>query len=392
MFDCSIRWYPSLLPTMRQIVREQQPDLLVADHASAPAIDAAYEAGVPFVVLSGVLGNVLPSERTAPHFATSFPAAMSWRQRVVNRALPFWLRMQSRGRQARFAQVRAECGITAPFGEQFRDNLTIVTTCFGLELPRALPPRVHITGPIFRPQPAPLDTDLKARLDGAVEHGVIYVSFGTLASLDNRSAQVSDLAESSTEGLHRSGRPTVSECAGSETRAQRAPPAQGAPMSLDAITTLVNVLGRCGVQVLWSLSPAEQSLLPCLPENIRVENFVAQRAVLAHPAIRLAWLHGGSNSTQEALWEGLPLLVMPFFGDQHYNAARIEDAGCGLRVDFANMNHSSVAGKLSQLITQPSFRQAAERMALVLRKSGGRRQAANLLEMVMHAGTRHLIA
>ncbi len=143
MFDCSIRWYPSLLPTMRQIVREQQPDLLVADHASAPAIDAAYEAGVPFVVLSGVLGNVLPSERTAPHFATSFPAAMSWRQRVVNRALPFWLRMQSRGRQARFAQVRAECGITAPFGEQFRDNLTIVTTCFGLELPRAASSRAY---------------------------------------------------------------------------------------------------------------------------------------------------------------------------------------------------------------------------------------------------------
>lgn len=344
MFDCSLRWYPRLLPTMRQIIRDQQPDLLVVDHASAPAIDAAHEAGIPFVVLSGVLGHVMSAARGAPHFSTSFPAAMNWHQRTVNRALPYWLRLNSRGMHKRFVQVRAACGIRSSFHEPFRDNLTIVTSCFGLELPRALPPRMHLTGPVFPRRPERIEANLAQWLDEA-DQGVIYVSFGTLTALDTRQ-----------------------------------------------LTALADALSRTAARVLWSLPSADQASLPSLANNIRIEPYVAQRAVLAHRAVKLAMIHGGSNSIQEALWEGVPLLVMPFFGDQHYNAARIADVGCGLRVDCTAMNDRNVADKISQLTTRTQFRASAERLSTVLQKSGGRQQAADLLEMVTLAGTEHLVA
>jgi MGT family glycosyltransferase len=43
--------------------------------------------------------------------------------------------------------------------------------------------------------------------------------------------------------------------------------------------------------------------------------------------------HAGSNSMNEALWHGVPLLMFPLFGDHHENARRSVELGAGVRIE-----------------------------------------------------------
>jgi len=52
---------------------------------------------------------------------------------------------------------------------------------------------------------------------------------------------------------------------------------------------------------------------------MRMETFVAQKAVLAHPNVRMFYTHGGINSMIEALHFGVPVLCTPFHTDQMDN-------------------------------------------------------------------------
>lgn len=42
---------------------------------------------------------------------------------------------------------------------------------------------------------------------------------------------------------------------------------------------------------------------------------------------------GGLQSSEEAIFNGVPLVVMPFFGDQRANAKSMVDLGIALEVD-----------------------------------------------------------
>jgi zeaxanthin glucosyltransferase len=66
------------------------------------------------------------------------------------------------------------------------------------------------------------------------------------------------------------------------------------------------------------------------PANVQLLPFVAQRAALTTAAAMIH--HGGANSANEALWEGVPQLVYPLFSDGFDSAALLGDAGVAERI------------------------------------------------------------
>lgn len=152
----------------------------------------------------------------------------------------------------------------------------------------------------------------------------------------------------------------------------------------EQIGALVEVARRLDGRhhVLWKLPTAQQHLLPAtLPPNLRVESWLpSQLDVLAHPHVRLFFNHAGSNSFHEALYFGKPQVLWPLFVDCYDEAVRGEDHGFALRLDRTDtVTADDATDKLERVLTDPSYRDSADRFAALMRAAGGRRAAADLL-------------
>ncbi len=101
-------------------------------------------------------------------------------------------------------------------------------------------------------------------------------------------------------------------------------------------------------------SHVDPAALGPLPANVRAERWVPQGAVMPHAAAMVG--HGGSGGTLAALAAGVPLALTPLFVDGPANAARVAALGAGIVT-------TDIAAAVHELLTDPSYRAAAERVA-----------------------------
>ena len=102
------------------------------------------------------------------------------------------------------------------------------------------------------------------------------------------------------------------------------------PQALPAYGVALSAVAGLPVRVLLTVGrDLDLGALPETPDNVHVEPWVPQQDVLAHASA--AVVHGGSGSTLGALAFGVPLVVIPLFADQPYNARRVHGGGRGHR-------------------------------------------------------------
>jgi UDP:flavonoid glycosyltransferase YjiC (YdhE family) len=142
------------------------------------------------------------------------------------------------------------------------------------------------------------------------------------------------------------------------------------PQTLPAYGVALAAVAELPVRVLLTVGrDLEMSALPDIPDNVHVEPWVPQQDVLRHAAA--AVVHGGSGSTLGALAAGVPLVVIPLFADQPYNARRVHEVGAGIAVE---PNREDIPATIAPLrsaietvLSEPSYRDRAEALAAELR-------------------------
>jgi MGT family glycosyltransferase len=112
-----------------------------------------------------------------------------------------------------------------------------------------------------------------------------------------------------------------------------------------------------------------------IPKNFIVKNYVPQTEVLK--SAKLFITHGGMNSTNEALYSGVPLVVIPQSADQPIVAAQVAKIGAGIPLQMQSLTADQLREASEQVLTQPSFRKAIETIKDVYQQSGGFRQAVD---------------
>jgi hypothetical protein len=70
-------------------------------------------------------------------------------------------------------------------------------------------------------------------------------------------------------------------------------------------------------------------------------NLICLYTILGHPNVRAMVSHCGRNSLNEAADVGVPLVAIPLFSDQLYNAALAKHKGIGVYVDVRKLNELS---------------------------------------------------
>jgi UDP:flavonoid glycosyltransferase YjiC (YdhE family) len=123
---------------------------------------------------------------------------------------------------------------------------------------------------------------------------------------------------------------------------------------------------------------ASADRLPELPPNVLARPFVPQLELIARAAAVVS--HAGHNTVCEALAHGVPLVVAPIRDDQPIIAQQVTDAGAGVRVRYGRAGAAELREAITAVLGDPSYRDAAGRIAASFRSAGGAAAAADRLE------------
>jgi MGT family glycosyltransferase len=129
--------------------------------------------------------------------------------------------------------------------------------------------------------------------------------------------------------------------------------------AIDALAELpVRVLATIG----RNADPAE---LGPLPANVHVEGWVAQNDVMPHASAMVC--HGGSGTVTMGLAAGVPMVVVPLFADQPWNAERIDALGAGIALQGGPAAVPRIGEATHRLLREPSYRATAQGVAAAMR-------------------------
>jgi glucuronosyltransferase len=194
----------------------------------------------------------------------------------------------------------------------------LVNSHFAMIKPRPMMPgMVNIAGSHIKPV-KPLPTDIQEFLDGA-EHGAIYMSLGAFV--------------------------------------------QSSKMPKEKMEMILKVFGSLKQRVLWKF---ETDNLPKLPPNVMVRKWLPQSDILAHPKLSLFIAHGGLFGTIEGSYRGVPILFMPFYGDQYRNAKLAESRGYAKKLLFSELTEKSLKSKINEMTTNKKYKTKAKEISRLL--------------------------
>ncbi|MEU5752923.1 macrolide family glycosyltransferase [Streptomyces sp. NPDC047829] len=144
------------------------------------------------------------------------------------------------------------------------------------------------------------------------------------------------------------------------------------------LRTFATALAPLGGTVVVSTGQTDPAALGALPVNVLARRSVPQLEVLDRAALFVT--HGGMNSVNEAMFAGVPLLVVPQGADQPMVARRVVELGAGLSIRTENVTEDSVRAVARRLLEDSRYRAATAGLRATQREAGGYRRAADELE------------
>ena len=225
-----------------------------------------------------------------------------------------------------------------------RSALWLVATDHVLDYPRPIMPNmVNIGGLTVKRTAGKLPSDIKSFIDGA-KKGVILVTFGSCAS---------------TIPSH-------------------------------MVEKFSSVFSRLGdYRVIWRLNNKDNVKLP---DNVMIAQWLPQNDILAHPSVKLFITHCGNNGQYEAVYHGVPMLGFPVFGDQHYNAKRLDYKGYGLSMNLYDFTADQLLDNLHNMLGDKSYKERVMKASEIFRSQAQSpvERAVFWIEHVCQFGGDHL--
>eukprot|EP00933_Yihiella_yeosuensis_P026529 TRINITY_DN2059_c2_g2_i9.p1 TRINITY_DN2059_c2_g2~~TRINITY_DN2059_c2_g2_i9.p1 ORF type:complete len:522 (-),score=91.09 TRINITY_DN2059_c2_g2_i9:96-1526(-) len=209
---------------------------------------------------------------------------------------------------------------------------------------------------------------LLGRVDDALKSGrrLVYISLGTVATSDH----------------------FWTTPFGSMSKGNVTPDCTGQQLCRHVFRTCFEVLGseenleNLIVVMAIARSDALEGLPPA-PSNFIIQPTVPQLEILRRSSVFLT--HGGANSMHESLSLGVPMIVVPIFGDQPMNGDSVAANGAGFsfRHPLETLTQTSLSKAFHEILAHEanadSFHARVEKISLSFAEAGGVTKAAELI-------------
>lgn len=193
-------------------------------------------------------------------------------------------------------------------------SVWLLRTDFVLDYPKPVMPNMIFIGGINCHEGKPLPKEFEAYVNASGEHGIVVFSLGSM---------VSEIPE------------------------QKA-------------MEIADALGKIPQTVLWRYTgPAP----PNLAKNTKLVKWLPQNDLLGHPKARAFITHSGSHGIYEGICNGVPMVMMPLFGDQMDNAKRMETRGAGVTLNVLEMTSKDLENALNTVIKDKSYKENIMRLS-----------------------------
>ncbi len=249
----------------------------------------------------------------------------------------------------RFNGLRDKHNLTLAMGlrNAYAKSIILINAEFVLDYPRPVMPHIFMISGLFYEKPKALPDDLESFVQSAGDHGVIVLSFGTLVT----------------------------------------------KFGAEEAEIIARVFARLPQKVLWRYTGTTPNSLGL---NTKLVGWFPQNDVLAHPLVKLFVTHCGISGTFEAAYNGIPVVAVPLFIDQHYNAAKlVKRAKMGVLVDFETLSEASFEAAIQEVLRNDAYARNARHISQMISDvpTPPKQRLLHLFDYVIkYKGAKHLVS
>ncbi|KAB5577424.1 hypothetical protein PHYPO_G00209780 [Pangasianodon hypophthalmus] len=179
---------------------------------------------------------------------------------------------------------------------------------FTFEYPRPVMPNMVRIGGINCAKKKPLPAELEEFVDGSGDHGFIVFTLGSF---------VSELPEFKAREFFKAFR-------------------------------------QIPQRILWRYT----GVIPKdIPENVKVMKWLPQNDLLAHPKAKVFITHGGTHGIYEVICNGVPMVMIPLFGDQRDNVNHMVVRGVAESLAMYDLTSEKLLGALRKVLNDKSYKE-----------------------------------
>ncbi|KAL1516686.1 hypothetical protein ABEB36_000566 [Hypothenemus hampei] len=131
---------------------------------------------------------------------------------------------------------------------------------------------------------------------------------------------------------------------------------QSSKLSKQTICVLLETFAQLPYKILWKFD-LEENIMK-MPSNVFTRKWFPQQYIIGHPHVILFITQGGLQSLEEAVFNSVPVLVLPFFGDQFLNAQKVLEHGLGLVLDHKKLGIAEFKTAIEEIIENSRYKEA----------------------------------
>ena len=129
-----------------------------------------------------------------------------------------------------------------------------------------------------------------------------------------------------------------------------------------------------------------------ISSNVKLLDWIPQNDLLGHPKTKLFITHSGNNGQYEALYHGVPMLAFGLFGDQEYNAARVELKGFGRKINVKTFTADGMLSLMKEILDNKTYSDTIKEASEIYRSKPqtSKEKATFWLEHILRYGGKYL--